>query len=71
MNDSPTNNFYFWCCIAQSIVIIALAFYIGKEKISKGELLKEKERNAFALRISESEISRLKAMVDTCYGGKK
>ncbi|HSZ73080.1 MAG TPA: hypothetical protein VK750_10435 [Cytophagaceae bacterium] len=74
MNDTHSNTFYFWCCIVQSIVIIALACYAGKEKTEKEELVKEKEMNAFTLMVREAEINKLKAiMADTTskHGEKK
>ena len=71
MIESKSNAFYFWCCIVQSIVIIGLAFYVGQEKNEKEELLKEKEMASFALTVREAEMSRLRAIVDTCHGEKK
>lgn len=71
MIESKSNAFYFWCCLVQSLVIIGLAFYAGKEKSEKEELLQEKEMSSFALNIREAEVSRLRAIVDTCHGEKK
>lgn len=59
-------NLYVGVCIAQSIIIIALAFYMGMEKTVHDEIRKENERNKFALQINTSEIARLKGMLDTC-----
>ena len=71
MTDLKSTYFYFWCCLVQSAVIIGLAFYAGHEKSDKEELLQENERNAFTLTVREAEPSRLNAILDTCYGGKK
>ncbi|MDF2455230.1 MAG: hypothetical protein K0R51_1223 [Cytophagaceae bacterium] len=71
MTELKSPSFYFWCCLAQSIVIIGLAFYAGNQKSEKEKLLQEKEMNAFTLTVREAELSRLKAIVDTCYGEKK
>lgn len=71
MTELKSHSFYFWCCLVQSLVIIGLAFYAGNQKSEKEELLKEKEMNAFALTVREAEVSRLKAIVDTCHGEKK
>lgn len=69
MKDKTT-SFYFWCCILQSIVIVALSFYAGNEKSEKEELQKEKEITSFELMIRQSELNKLKALVDTCNGKK-
>ena len=71
MTESKSSAFYFWCCLVQSIVIVGLAFYAGQQKTSKEELLQEKEMASFALSVREAEISKLKAIVDTCHGEKK
>ncbi|MBC7486322.1 MAG: hypothetical protein H7282_06200 [Cytophagaceae bacterium] len=71
MTALKSYSFYFWCCLAQSVLIIGLAFYAGREKSEKEELLQEKEMAAFALTVREAEVSRLKAIVDTCHGEKK
>lgn len=71
MTDFKSQSIYFWCCLLQSAVIIGLAFYTGNQKSEKEELLKEKEMNTFALTVREAELSRLKAIVDTCHGEKK
>jgi len=71
MMESKSSTLYFWVCLAQSIVIIGLAFYAGKEKSEKEELLQQKEMASFTLNIREAEVSRLKAIVDTCHGEKK
>jgi hypothetical protein len=71
MTELKSNSFYFWCCLVQSVMIIGLAFYAGNEKSDKEELLKEKEMASFALTVREAELSRLKAIVDTCHGEKK
>lgn len=71
MIESKSNAFYFWCCLVQSLVIIGLAFYAGKEKSEKEELFQEKEMASFELNIRQAEVSRLRAIVDTCHGEKK
>jgi len=71
MMDSKSTPFYFWCCILQSVVIVGLAFYAGNEKSDKETLLKEKEMASFALHVREAELTRLRAIVDTCDGEKK
>ncbi len=70
MTERKSTNLYVGVCIAQSILIIALAFYMGREKTTNEELLKENERNQFALQMNASEMARLKEMLDTC-GTKK
>jgi hypothetical protein len=52
--------------VLQSIAIIALSFYIGHQKTAHEALVKENERNAFALQVNTSQIARLKASLDTC-----
>jgi len=54
----------------QSVIIIALAFYVGHLKTQTEELTKENERNGFALQINNAQLSRLKGILDTC-GTKK
>lgn len=71
MTDSKSNVFYFWCCMVQSVVIIGLAFYAGREKTDKEELLKQKEMSSFEWTVREAEMSRLRAIIDTCHGEKK
>ena len=71
MTTVKLNSFYFWCCLVQSVVIIGLAFYAGKEKSGKEELVKENEMTSFALMLREAEVNRLRAIVDTCHGEKK
>jgi hypothetical protein len=69
--ENKSVPFYFWCCIVQSLFIIGLAFYAGKEKSEKEQLLQEKEMASFALNIREAEVQQLKAILDTCHGEKK
>ena len=71
MTELKSPGFYFWCCLMQSAVIIGLAFYAGDQKSEKEQLVKEKEMNTFALTVREAELSRLKAIVDTCHGKKE
>lgn len=71
MTEIKSFSFYFWCCLAQSLVIIGLAFYAGNQKSEKEELLNEKEMASFALNIREAELIKLRAIVDTCHGEKK
>jgi hypothetical protein len=66
MTDQKTINLYIIVCVVQSIAIIALSFYIGHQKTAQEELVKENERNTFALQLNASRIEHLKASLDTC-----
>ncbi|MDB5271937.1 MAG: hypothetical protein JWO58_304 [Chitinophagaceae bacterium] len=71
MNETKSTSVYFWVCIAQSLIIIGLAFYTGKEKMEKKTIVKEKDMASFSLMVREAEVAKLKAIVDTCHGKKK
>ncbi|MDB5255971.1 MAG: hypothetical protein JWM14_666 [Chitinophagaceae bacterium] len=71
MTDYKSTTFFFWCCLAQSLIIIGLAFYAGNEKADKEELVKEKEMASFGLMVTEGEVSRLKVLLDSCRHGEK
>jgi hypothetical protein len=71
MSETKSTGVYFWVCIAQSLVIIALAFYTGKVRMEKETIVKEKDMASFSLMVREAEVIKLKAIVDTCHGEKK
>lgn len=71
MNNTSQPSVYFWCCIAQSVVIVALAFYVGALRKESEQLAQQKEMASFALTVREGEISELKAMIDSCHAEKK
>jgi hypothetical protein len=70
MSTQNSNNLYVGVCIAQSVVIVALAFYVGSLRTQSEEQTKENERNNFSLQMNANEISTLKARLDTCSAKK-
>lgn len=66
MLDFKGNNIYVIICVFQSLVIIALAFYMGSQKTTIEEYEKESERNKFELQMNANQLVRLKGQLDTC-----